>query len=64
MGLQGLEALKKAFGDVILNTSEEAAARVMAAEKRAQQLEQEIRGTKDEAVQMMVRLKKKMDDEV
>lgn len=62
--LQRLEALKKVYADVILNTSKEAAAKVMAAQKKAQQLEHKLRCTKEEAVQMMVRLKKKMDDEV
>ncbi|KAL8123496.1 hypothetical protein AgCh_011465 [Apium graveolens] len=57
-----LEALKKAYADVILNTNREAAERVMAAERKAQQFEAAIQKTKDEAVQIMVRLKKQMDD--
>lgn len=59
-----LQALRRAYADVILNTSREAAARVMAAERKAQQFEAELQKTKDETVQIMARLKKKMDDAV
>lgn len=62
--LQRLEALRKAYADVILNMSKESAARVMAAEMKAQQMERETQRTKDEASQVMARLKKKMDDAV
>ncbi|KAL1812471.1 hypothetical protein ACET3Z_022536 [Daucus carota] len=61
---QKLMALKRAYADIILNTSKEAAARVMASERKSQQLEYELRATKEEAIQMMLRLKKMMDDKI
>lgn len=57
-------ALKRAYADIILNTSKEAAARVMVSERKSQQLEHVLRVTKEEAIQMMLRLKKMMDDKV
>ena len=62
--LQRLQDFDKAYGDMILNTSNEADAKVMAAEKKAQSLEQELQVTKAEAVQKMAMLKKMMDDKV
>lgn len=61
---QRLVALKRAYADIILNTSKEAAVRVMVSERKSQQLEHELRVTKDEAIQMMLRLKKMMDDKI
>ncbi|KAL8098011.1 uncharacterized protein LOC141684231 [Apium graveolens] len=61
---QRLVALKRAYADIILNTSKEAAARVMASERKSQLLEHELRVTKEEAIQMMLRLKKMMDDKI
>ncbi|KAK1359748.1 hypothetical protein POM88_044222 [Heracleum sosnowskyi] len=61
---QRLVALKRAYADIILNISKEAAARVMASERKSQQLEHELRVTKEEAIQMMLRLKKMMDDKI
>lgn len=56
--------MHKAYADKMLDASKEADAKVMAAEMKAQRLEHELQVTKYEAVQMMVRLKKIMDDKV
>ncbi|PRQ53730.1 hypothetical protein RchiOBHm_Chr2g0169731 [Rosa chinensis] len=56
-----MAALKKAYADMILNTAKEAAARVMAAERKALRFEHDLRSTKDEALQMLVRLKQMID---
>ncbi|KAK1357798.1 hypothetical protein POM88_051054 [Heracleum sosnowskyi] len=61
---QRLQDLHKAYADVMLDASKEACAKVMAAETKAQWLEHELQVTKYEAVQMMVRLKKIMDDKI
>lgn len=45
--------------DVVTNVSYEAAARIMAAQRKSEQLEHELRVTKDETV-----LKMLMDDKV
>nr|XP_011466255.1 PREDICTED: uncharacterized protein LOC101304885 [Fragaria vesca subsp. vesca] len=56
-------AVKKAYAEIILNTAKEAAARVMAAERRALRFEHDLRSTKDEAVQMLLRLKQMIDSQ-
>ncbi|XP_074374938.1 uncharacterized protein LOC141716645 [Apium graveolens] len=48
----------------MVNASKEADAEVMAVETKVQRLEHELQVTKYEAVQMMVRLKKMMDDKI
>ncbi|XP_050381722.1 uncharacterized protein LOC126798724 [Argentina anserina] len=53
--------VKKAYAEIILNTAKEAAARVMAAERRAVRFEHDLRATKDDALQMMLRLKQMID---
>lgn len=62
--LQKLTALKKAYADIILNTAKEAAARVMVSEKRAVRLQREILYTKEEALRMLLRLKRTYDSKV
>ncbi|WVZ15745.1 hypothetical protein V8G54_013311 [Vigna mungo] len=54
-------ALKRAYADVILNTMKESAGRVMVSEKRALMLQQELTATKENALHMLMRLKKMMD---
>ncbi|KAL6960677.1 hypothetical protein U1Q18_038441 [Sarracenia purpurea var. burkii] len=54
-------ALKKAYADIILNTAKEAAARVMESERKALRFQQDTRATKDEALRMLLRLKKMLD---
>ncbi|KAL9323402.1 hypothetical protein ACSQ67_008259 [Phaseolus vulgaris] len=54
-------ALKKAYADVILNTMKESAGRVMVSEKRALMFQQELTAAKENALHMLMRLKKMMD---
>ncbi|PIM99785.1 hypothetical protein CDL12_27711 [Handroanthus impetiginosus] len=56
-----MEALKRAYAEMILNTAKEAAARVMAAELRARRLEQDLIVTKEDGAQMLLRLKQMID---
>ncbi|KAL1538634.1 hypothetical protein AAHA92_27354 [Salvia divinorum] len=56
-----MEAIKKAYAEMILNTAKEAAARVMAAELRARRTEQELVSVKEEAANMLLRLKQMID---
>lgn len=62
--MQTLLALQNTYADGFLNTSNQAAAKVLAAERKAQQLEQELQVTKDKSAQMMSRLNKMLDDKV
>uniref|UniRef100_A0A2P2Q7S5 Uncharacterized protein MANES_06G099300 n=1 Tax=Rhizophora mucronata TaxID=61149 RepID=A0A2P2Q7S5_RHIMU len=59
-----LTALKKAYADIILNTAKEAAARIMASERKAQRYQQELFAAKDEALRMLLRLKQMLDSKV
>ncbi|KAK6924919.1 hypothetical protein RJ641_009245, partial [Dillenia turbinata] len=59
-----LEALKKAFADMILNQSKEAAARIMAAEWKATRFQRQLEYTKGEALNMLMRLKRMMDSQI
>ncbi|XP_057806338.1 uncharacterized protein LOC131021243 [Salvia miltiorrhiza] len=54
-------ALQKAYADIILNISKEAAARVMSSERRAMLYQHELKGAKEEALRMLLHLKKMMD---
>ncbi|OVA09132.1 hypothetical protein BVC80_9097g230 [Macleaya cordata] len=57
-------ALKKAYADIILNTTKEAATRIMISERKAAGFQQELLTVKDEALSMLVRLKQMMDSKV
>ncbi|KAM7471357.1 hypothetical protein LguiA_009540 [Lonicera macranthoides] len=59
-----LTALKKAYADIILNTAKEAAARIMVSERKALRFQQELYVAKEEAVQMLLRLKHMMDSKI
>lgn len=59
-----LRALKKAYADIILNTAKEAAARIMASERKAQRFQRELQIAKDEALRMLLRLKQMMDSKI
>ncbi|GAV74379.1 hypothetical protein CFOL_v3_17859, partial [Cephalotus follicularis] len=61
---QKLMALKKAYADIILNTAKEAAARIMVSERKALRYQQELFAAKDEALHMLLRLKKMLDAKV
>ncbi|PWA96410.1 hypothetical protein CTI12_AA040070 [Artemisia annua] len=56
-----MNEVKKAYANMILNITKEAAARVMVSERKAARLEEEIKRSKDEAVFMLMRLKQMMD---
>ena len=57
-------ALKRAYADIILNTAKEAAGRILASERKALRYERELFSTKEEALQMLLRLKKTLDTKV
>ncbi|ESQ27668.1 hypothetical protein EUTSA_v10019702mg [Eutrema salsugineum] len=59
-----LAALKRAYADTILNTTKEAAARVMFSEKKARSYQQELVTVRDEALHMLLRLKHMYDSKV
>lgn len=54
-------AMKKAYAEMILNTSREAAVRVMVAERKAQKFEQDLLSVKEEGVRMLLRMKQMID---
>ncbi|KAL8471485.1 hypothetical protein ACS0TY_028942 [Phlomoides rotata] len=59
--MQEMEALKRAYAEMILNTTKEAAARVLEAELRARRMEQEMNFAKEEAAGLLLRLKQMID---
>ncbi|GAB2223763.1 hypothetical protein Droror1_Dr00004503 [Drosera rotundifolia] len=59
-----MTALKKAYADIILNTAKESAARVMVSERRAQELCREMKETKEEAMRMLIRMRRIMDSKI
>lgn len=56
--------MKRAYADTILNTTKEAAARVLSSEKKTRMYQQEIVTVRDEAVNTLLRLKKMYDSKV
>lgn len=56
--------MKKAYADIILNTAKEAAARIMVSERKALRFEYELKNAKEDALQMLLRLKQMMDSKV
>ncbi|CAH1443032.1 unnamed protein product [Lactuca virosa] len=59
-----LTELKKAYADMILNTVKEAAGRIMISERKAYRLEFELKESKENALQMLTRLKQMMDSKI
>ncbi|KAK1422329.1 hypothetical protein QVD17_25367 [Tagetes erecta] len=59
-----LMALKKVYVDIILNTEKEAAARIMVSERKAIRFEYELKNAKEDAIQMLMKLKQMMDCKV
>lgn len=59
-----LTALKRAYADIILNTAKEAAARILSSERKALRFQRELFSTKEEALQMLLRLKQMLDSKV
>lgn len=64
LGFQKMEALKKAYADIILNTAKESAARIMESERKALCFQQDLCSVKDEALSMLVRMKQMLDSKV
>uniref|UniRef100_A0A803M1F9 Uncharacterized protein n=1 Tax=Chenopodium quinoa TaxID=63459 RepID=A0A803M1F9_CHEQI len=58
---QKMTALKKAYAEIILNTAKEAAARIMASERKSQQFHHDLNCTKEEALRLLLRQKQTMD---
>jgi len=56
--------LKKVYVDIILNTEKEAAARIMVSERKAIRFEYELKNAKEDAIQMLMKLKRMMDCKV
>ncbi|XP_056170436.1 uncharacterized protein LOC115692096 isoform X2 [Syzygium oleosum] len=56
-----LMALKQAYAEIILGMAKEAAGRVMAAERRATQFQEELFSSKGEALRLLLRLKQMCD---
>ncbi|XP_024007564.1 uncharacterized protein LOC18011625 isoform X2 [Eutrema salsugineum] len=54
-------ALKKAYAEIILNTTKESAARVMVSDRKSARFHHDLCGTKDEALRLLVRLKQMID---
>lgn len=59
-----MEALKKAYADIILNTAKESAARIMESERKALCFQQDLCSVKDEALRMLVRMKQMLDSKI
>ncbi|XP_010272142.1 PREDICTED: uncharacterized protein LOC104608006 [Nelumbo nucifera] len=59
-----MAALKKAYADIILNTAKEAAARIMVSERKALQFQQDLFVAKEEALNMLLRLKQLMNSKI
>ncbi|KAL0357547.1 UNVERIFIED_CONTAM: hypothetical protein Scaly_1440400 [Sesamum calycinum] len=62
--MQKLTALKKAYADVILSISKEAANRVMGSERKSVRYQHELKVAKEEGVRMLLRLKQMMDSQI
>lgn len=56
--------LKRAYADVILNTTKESAVRILAAERRTLQWKQSSSLVKEDSVALILRLKALMDSRV
>lgn len=61
---QRMAALKRAYADTILNTAKESAARILASEQRALQLQRDLSLAKAESLALLLRLKAVMDAKV
>ncbi|KAF5769872.1 hypothetical protein HanRHA438_Chr14g0663881 [Helianthus annuus] len=58
---QKMEALKKVYAEMILNTAKEAAARALDSERKALHIHHDLCNTKDEAIRMLLRFKQLID---
>lgn len=57
-------ALKKAYAEIILNTTKEAAVRIMESERKAARFQQELFSVKEESLRMLMKLKQMLDAKV
>ncbi|KAJ8563235.1 hypothetical protein K7X08_031687 [Anisodus acutangulus] len=57
-------ALEKVYGDVMLNTKEEAAARIMVSEQKVQCFQKEFQVVKENGLLTLMKLKKSMDSKI
>lgn len=62
--VQRMAALKRAYADIILNTAKEAAARVLVEERKADGYSRDLVAVKEDALSMLLRLKRVMDSKV
>ncbi|KAK4740485.1 hypothetical protein SAY87_032394 [Trapa incisa] len=56
-----LTALKKAYAEIILNTTKEAAVRIMDSERKAARFQQELLCVKEDSLRMLMKLKKMLE---
>ncbi|XP_028052720.1 uncharacterized protein LOC114257150 isoform X1 [Camellia sinensis] len=59
-----LTDLKKAYADIILNTAKESAARILVSERKALRFQHELNVTKEQALQVLLRLKLMVDSKM
>ncbi|XP_058091063.1 uncharacterized protein LOC131237362 isoform X2 [Magnolia sinica] len=59
-----MAALKRAYADIILNTAKEAATRILVSERKSLRFQQELFAAKEEALNMLLRLKQVMDSKI
>ncbi|KAF9604317.1 hypothetical protein IFM89_005898 [Coptis chinensis] len=59
-----MEALNKAYADIIFSTTKEAAAKIMVSERKAYGYQKQMFGAKEEAVNMLVRMKTMTDSKI
>ncbi|XP_052184012.1 uncharacterized protein LOC127796020 [Diospyros lotus] len=59
-----LTALSKAYAEMIMNTGREAAARIMVSERKAVRFQKELSDSKEQALQVLLRLRGMMDSKV
>ncbi|OWM65357.1 hypothetical protein CDL15_Pgr008947 [Punica granatum] len=61
IGIEKLTALKKAYAEIILNTTKEAAVRILESERKATRFQQELSSVKEESLRMLMRMKQMLD---
>ncbi|XP_074562757.1 uncharacterized protein LOC141819319 isoform X2 [Curcuma longa] len=61
---QRMTALKRAYADIIFNTTKESATRILASERRALQLQQNLSLVKEESLAMLLHLKAIMEAKI
>ncbi|WOK92636.1 hypothetical protein Cni_G01327 [Canna indica] len=59
-----MAALKRAYADIILNTAKESAGRILASERKVIQLQRSLSLSKEESLEMLLRLKVIMDTKI